>query len=313
MENKQNKREEWKEKKQGRLAYRLLALFLLTAGCIVFEILTIRLVKEGFIVKNMPWILGLSIGATALLLGLGIFLLVTGREKSYKLIITIFFLLLFFLIVLFIVIKTDFIVVLQSPELYQKFLEKTGAWMPVLYILFQLLQVVILPVPSLVSTLAGLALFGPLKTAVYSLIGILAGSFTGFVIGRKLGYKAVAWLVGEEDLKRWLQKVKGKDNLALTLMFILPLFPDDVLCFISGLSTMSFRYFSLMVIISRGVGILATCYSFELIPFNTWWGLSIWVAIFLVGIIVFIILYKNLDKINGWLKRKKFFKNSKKR
>ena len=145
------------------------------------------------------------------------------------------------------------------------------------------------------------------------MIGILAGSFTGFVIGRKLGYKAVAWLVGEEDLKRWLQKVKGKDNLALTLMFILPLFPDDVLCFISGLSTMSFRYFSLMVIISRGVGILATCYSFELIPFNTWWGLSIWVAIFLVGIIVFIILYKNLDKINGWLKRKKIFKNSKKR
>ena len=313
MENKQNKREEWKEKKQGRLAYRLLALFLLTAGCIVFEVLTIRLVKEGFIAKNSPWILGLSIGATALLLGLGIFLLVTGREKSYKLIITIFFLLLFFLIVLFIVIKTDFIVVLQSPELYQKFLEKTGVWMPVLYILFQWLQVVILPVPSLVSTLAGLALFGPLKTAVYSLIGILAGSFTGFVIGRKLGYKAVAWLVGEEDLKRWLQKVKGKDNLALTLMFILPLFPDDVLCFISGLSTMSFRYFSLMVIISRGVGILATCYSFELIPFNTWWGLSIWVAIFLVGIIVFIILYKNLDKINGWLKRKKFFKNSKKR
>ena len=313
MENKQNKREEWKEKKQGRLAYRLLALFLLTAGCIVFEILTIRLVKEGFIAKNSPWILGLSIGATALLLGLGIFLLVTGREKSYKLIITIFFLLLFFLIVLFIVIKTDFIVILQSPELYQKFLEKTGVWMPVLYILFQWLQVVILPVPSLVSTLAGLALFGPLKTAVYSLIGILAGSFTGFVIGRKLGYKAVAWLVGEEDLKRWLQKVKGKDNLALTLMFILPLFPDDVLCFISGLSTMSFRYFSLMVIISRGVGILATCYSFELIPFNTWWGLSIWVAIFLVGIIVFIILYKNLDKINGWLKRKKFFKNSKKR
>ena len=90
MENKQNKREEWKEKKQGRLAYRLLALFLLTAGCIVFEVLTIRLVKEGFIAKKSPWILGLSIGAPALLLGLGIFLLVTGREKSYKLIITIF-------------------------------------------------------------------------------------------------------------------------------------------------------------------------------------------------------------------------------
>lgn len=312
MGNKQIERKERNGKKQARLAYNFLVLFLFTAGCIVFEILSIRLIKEGFVKQNAPLLIGLSVGLTAVLLVLGICFLLKGKEKLYKILLTIFFALLFFLVVLFIVVKTNFILILQSPELYQKFLEQTGAWMPVLYVLFQFLQVVLLPVPSLVSTLAGLALFGPLKTALYSLIGILAGSFTGFFIGRKLGYKAVAWLVGEEELKQWLQKVKGKDNLVLTLMFVLPLFPDDLLCFVSGLSTMSVRYFSLMMTASRAIGITATCFSFELIPFNTWWGISIWAGIFIAVITVFIIIYKNLDRINDWLKKKKFLKNSKK-
>jgi uncharacterized membrane protein YdjX (TVP38/TMEM64 family) len=213
--------------------------------------------------------------------------------------------LLFILVVLFIIVKTDFISILQSPELYQEFLKKTGAWMPILYILLQFLQVVLLPIPSVVSTLAGVALFGPLKTSIYSLIGILAGSFTGFLVGRKLGYKAVAWLVGEEELKKWLKKVKGKDNLVLTMMFILPLFPDDVLCFISGLSTMSCSYFTVMIIISRILSVTTTCFSFEFIPFTTWWGLLIWALIFLSVITLFIFLYKNLDKINEWVSKKK--------
>ena len=312
MKNKHTEREARNVKGQARLAISLLVLFLLSAGCIIFEILTIRLVKEGFVARNAPWLLGLSIAVTAVLLLLSIIFLLTKKEKLYKMMLTVFFVLLFFLVVLFIIVKTDFILILQSPELYQKFLEKTGAWMPVLYIIFQYLQVVLLPIPSIVSTLAGIALFGPLKTALYSFIGILAGSFTGFFVGRKLGYKAVAWLVGEEELSKWLKKVKGKDNLVLTLMFVLPLFPDDVLCFISGLSTMSVEYFSVMIMISRVISIASTCFSFQLIPFNTWWGLLIWAAIFIVVIIAFIIVYKHLDKINDWLKRKKVFKNSKK-
>ena len=313
MENNKQKEQEKNENMRARLAYRLLALFLLASGCIAFEVLIIRLIKVDFIQRYSLWFLTLSIAATVGLLVLAIFFLLRVKEKLYKTMLSIFFAALFLLIVFFIIVKTDFIMLLQSPELYQEFLEKTGAWMPLLYILFQFLQVIVLPVPSLVSTLAGLALFGPFKTAVYSLIGIFLGSFTGFFIGRKLGYKAVAWLIGKEELKEWLRKVKGKDNLVLTLMFILPLFPDDVLCFVAGLSTMSLRYFSLMMIFARGVGIITTCFSFQLIPFNTWWGISIWVTIFLVGIAVFIVLYKNLDKINDYLKRKKRIKNSKKR
>ena len=177
--------------------------------------------------------------------------------------------------------------------------------MPMLYILLQFLQVILLPIPSIVSTLAGIALFGALQTAIYSAIGIIAGSFLAFFIGKKWGNQAVAWLIGEEELKKWLKKIKGKDQLVLTAMFLLPLFPDDILCFVSGLSTMSTFYFSTMMVAARLISISATCFSINFIPFNTWWGVLIWVILFSLLVVVFIFLYKNMDKVNAWLAKKK--------
>lgn len=120
-------------------------------------------------------------------------------------------------------------------------------------------------------------------------------------------------MVGEETLKKWQKKLKGKDNLFLTLMFLLPLFPDDVLCFIAGLSTMSFGYFTGMIVVSRVLAISATCYSFDFIPFNTWWGLLIWGVLIAVIAVGFILVYKNLDRIQSVLsKRFKVFRKKNK-
>ena len=105
-------------------------------------------------------------------------------------------------------------------------------------------------------------------------------------------------MVGEETLEKWQNKLKGKDNLFLTVAFVLPFFPDDVLCFLAGLSTMSARYFFVVVLLSRAVGIAATCYSIDFIPFDSWWGIALWGLFFLVIVLGFIFMYKNMDKIS---------------
>lgn len=119
-------------------------------------------------------------------------------------------------------------------------------------------------------------------------------------------------MVGEEQLDKWLKKVKGKDNLVLTVMFVLPLFPDDILCFVAGLSSMSWQYFTAIVLLARAVGIAGTCYSVNFIPFNTWWGIAIWVGIVALVVAVCVLLYKNMDRINGWF-QKKFRRKRKKK
>ena len=225
------------------------------------------------------------------------------RKGLKKMALSIYVLLSFFLVFIYVLQTTGFFVVFNDVKKLQEYLQNAGAWMPITYILLQFLQVVILPIPGIVSTAAGVAVFGPFLAGVYSAIGIILGSFFAFLIGRKWGSKAVVWMIGRDALEKWQKKLKGKDNLILTLMFILPLFPDDVLCFLAGLSTMGTGYFSIVIIFTRLVGIFTTCYAAIFIPFNTWWGIMLWIGIILTVGLAAVFVYKYMDKLQVFVKR----------
>ena len=292
-----------RENKGRRKALFLLFFFLLSAGCIVLSILCCSGINNAFIQRNII-VFSIMIGIVMCLLYiLSVCLILGERKVALKGVFSIYLLLLLALIVWFVLQKTGFFRLVDTPEKLQQYLQKAGIWMPVLYVLLQFLQVVILPIPSIVSTVAGVALFGAFWAMVYSLIGILLGSLVGFLIGRKLGNKAVSWMIGEETLDKWQKRFKGKDNLVLTLMFLLPFFPDDILCFIAGLSTMTTRYFLIAILLSRSIGIFATCYSIDFIPFNTWWGLSLWGLTAVLIVIAFVFIYKYMDKIQAFIRK----------
>ena len=282
----------------------VLLFFLLTVACIVFSILCIHTAKAPFFQKNALWLSIVASSVLSLICGLSVVSILAKKDVIYKFVLSIYVFLLFCLIFCYVLQKTGFFSVIKDSNSLRAYIERAGVWMPIFYIVLQYLQVVVLPIPSIVSTLAGVALFGAFRTVIYSLIGIILGSLTAFTIGRKLGNKAVSWIVGEETLQKWQKKLKGKDVLVLTLMFLLPLFPDDILCFIAGLSSISFGYFVGMIIISRIIAISATCYSINFIPINTWWGILVWGIIAVVFIVGFIIIYKRLDKIQAFISKK---------
>lgn len=240
----------------------------------------------------------------ALLLVAGIVFYFFRKEAFYKSCVTAYVLLVFCAVGFYVLLKTGFMEIFSDEKSLQSYLERAGSWMTVLFILLQFLQVVILPIPSTVTVVAGSALFGPFLGSVYSLIGIVAGSLVGFLVGRYAGYRVVAWLIGRDTLDKWLKKIKGKDKLLLSAMFLLPVFPDDILCFVAGISSMSLWYFLAVILISRVLAIFTTSYSVTLIPFNTWWGLLIWGILIALIIVLFVVLYKKSDAILGWFERK---------
>lgn len=229
---------------------------------------------------------------------------VLGKEVVYKCCITAYILLIFCALLLYILLATGFADIMRDEGSFQAYLERSGSWMTALFITLQFLQVVVLPIPSTVTVVAGSALFGPFWGSLYSLLGILIGSLFAFLIGRYAGYRVVAWLVGKETLDKWLKKIKGKDKLLLTAMFLLPVFPDDVLCFVAGISSMSLWYFVVVILLSRILAIFTTSYSVTLIPFNTWWGLLLWAVLISLVVVLFIVLYKKSDAILGWFEKK---------
>ena len=247
------------------------------------------------------------IGGTALnaaLLAFEIVFYIIGKEFLYKACIIAYVMLVFAGIVLYILLKTGFMEIAGDEELLKDYLARTGVWMSVLFVLLQFLQVVILPIPSTVTVVAGAALFGPLMGSLLSLAGIVLGSLVAFLVGRYAGSRVVAWLIGKDTLDKWLKKIKGKDKLLLSAMFLLPVFPDDVLCFVAGLSSMSVWLFLTVILVSRILAIFTTSYSITLIPFNTWWGILTWAVLAVLVVILFVVLYKKSDAILGWFEKK---------
>ena len=206
--------------------------------------------------------------------------------------------------VFFVICATGIISTINSIQGLRDYIAQFGNMAVVLYILFSFLQVVVLPVPGSVTVAAGVALFGPLKCAIYSFIGIVSGSIVAFAIGRWIGYKAVKWIVGKDTLDKWLAKLKNKDYLILSIMFLLPMFPDDVLCFVAGLSSMTWTYFIIMIVVTRLISVFTTAYSVGFIPFNTWWGILIWGLIAAAIVIAFWLVCKYSDQIDNFIKTK---------
>ena len=96
------------------------------------------------------------------------------------------------------------------------------------------------------------------------------------------------------------------------LMMLFPMFPDDILCVIVGLTNMSFSYFFITNLIARGVGIACTVFfgSGAVIPFHGW-GLIVWGVIILIVASLFYLSVKYQNKIDEIIKQ--FFKKEKKR
>lgn len=266
-----------------------------------------------FINEHRTLLVSLVMGLMFIVMLCSLIFYIFEFKSLYRLAICLIVCLLILSGIFFAVCATGFIKDMTSIEALREYIESSGNWAVWVFILFQFLQVVILPIPSTVTVMAGVALFGPLKCSIFSFIGIFIGSVLAFGIGRWLGYKVVSWIVGKEDLDKWLKKIKGKDYLILSIMFLLPLFPDDVLCFIAGLSSMTWGYFLVMIFVTRALSITLSAYSFDTIPFTTWWGILCWALIISAVVALFWLVCKYSDKIDCFIKNKLGFKNLKKR
>ena len=275
-------------------------------GAVAFVFIAYGLAYKSlpFIATNFMTLVSVSAAVTGGLSLAYIILYLFQRQALYRLITCALIFLDIGAVVFFAVCATGIITKMNSIQGLRDYIAQFGNMAVFLFILFCFLQVVILPVPGSISVAAGVALFGPLKCAIYSFIGIVIGSIVAFAIGRWIGYKAVKWIVGQETLDKWLQKLKGKDYLILSIMFLLPMFPDDVLCFVAGLSSMTWLYFLIMITLTRALSSAATAYSIGLIPFNTWWGILIWLTITAVVVGSFWLVWKYSDRIDAFIKNK---------
>jgi len=141
-------------------------------------------------------------------------------------------------------------------------------------------------------------------------IGVLVGSYISFIIGKLFGYRLVSWIVGKSKANKYADIIRKRGGFFLCLAFLLPMFPDDILCLISGITNMKFKTFFIATLITRPIGVFVMSYfgSGNIIPFNGW-GIYVWSAILVVAIILVIFIYKYQEKMQTYIMRKVFRKS----
>jgi len=125
-----------------------------------------------------------------------------------------------------------------------------------IFIGLQVLQVVAAPVPGEVTGFVGGLFFGPFWGVLLSTIGLALGSWLAFVLARFAGRPLVETLVNPETIKRYDYVMKHKGMFLAFLMFLIPGFPKDLLCYLLGLGHMRQRDFLIVSTTGRLFGTL---------------------------------------------------------
>ena len=186
---------------------------------------------------------------------------------------------------------------LGSTEKLKEKITSFGNKAKLIFILINFLQTTIIPISNIPTIIAGVYIFGPFTAANLTTIGVLLGSVVSFFFGRVLGRKTVEWIIGKDAVEKYLAMAKGRENLLIFLILLLPGFPDDIICIIAGLTSMSWKFFIISILIARTIPTYMTAYFSNLIPIHTFWGIIIWIVMYVIVFFVGRKIFKNWDKI----------------
>jgi uncharacterized membrane protein YdjX (TVP38/TMEM64 family) len=143
---------------------------------------------------------------------------------------------------------------LTSKNRLLQFIRENRAHAATIFIGVQIIQVVAAPLPGEVTGFVGGILFGPLWGVVYSTIGLTVGSWAAFMLARLLGRPIVERVASRELIERYDYVMTHKGLLLAFLMFLIPGFPKDILCYILGLGHMRLRDFLIISATGRLLG-----------------------------------------------------------
>jgi len=143
---------------------------------------------------------------------------------------------------------------LSDREKTSAYIEGFGPAAPFVFILVQVLQVIVAPIPGEATGFVGGYLFGVTKGFLFSSIALSIGSILNFGVGRFLGRRYVRKVIPSKYLARF-DTVAGREGVLIVFMlFVIPGFPKDYLCLFLGLSSLPLKIFFLMTTIGRMPG-----------------------------------------------------------
>lgn len=144
-----------------------------------------------------------------------------------------------------------------------------GPWAPIFFVALQICQVVIVPIPGQVIGIIAGYIFGWKLGTTVTMAGLACGMIIVFTLSRKLGRDFVEKLNGPEAMRdlevlfssrdsnegglyqKSTQTLRSNALLTFFLVMLLPGLPDNLACFVAGLTRIPIRYLLLAALVGR--------------------------------------------------------------
>jgi uncharacterized membrane protein YdjX (TVP38/TMEM64 family) len=189
---------------------------------------------------------------------------------------------------------------LANKEWIKSNLKAAGPLAPFFFIIIQSLQVVFAPIPGEATGFIGGYLFGVPLGLLYSTVGLTLGSVLAFLIARWLEERYVSRWVPREIMEKFDFLMERQGALVAFILFIVPGFPKDYLCFVLGLSRMPFKLFLVICLVGRIPGtLLLTLQGAQVYQGNYYSTLAIaGLCLVLIGVLAY---YR--EAVYRWIRR----------
>jgi uncharacterized membrane protein YdjX (TVP38/TMEM64 family) len=176
------------------------------------------------------------------------------KRKNLKLIFNIIAAVLFIFFLWYLTFRYSYLIteLFLEPEKFRNLALSYGGVSILIFILFQFLQVVIVPIPGEVVQIAGGFVYGTFPGTLYSLLGITIGYIFIFNISRILGYPLVKIFVPQtkiDRLRRFFETPRA--DTVIFLLFLIPGLPKDFLVYTAGLTPIKPLRFLSIVVVAR--------------------------------------------------------------
>ncbi len=141
----------------------------------------------------------------------------------------------------------------RSMESFRAYVESFGLFAPVALVVIQAIQVILPVLPGFLGCIVGAGIFGAMGGFWCNYIGISAGSIIAFLLARYFGTSLVQCMVPMEKYSSFVDWINRRRSYTfiLFLAILLPLAPDDFLCYFSGLTGMSAKKFTWIILLAK--------------------------------------------------------------
>ena len=181
-----------------------------------------------------------------------------------------------------------------SREAITTAMQHAGLWGPIILFVLFVLQVFLAFIPGQALMVASGYLYGFWGGFLLSWISLVVGGEIAYVFARKYGRRFAERWISPAVLERWNKTAAGQGIAFFTISLFMPLMPNDAMCYVAGLGTISRIRFSTANLLGRGIACVITSAAGAFGGNLSWQGWAVLIAGFvIVGLVWQIARHRN--------------------